>query len=149
MYENITNRWPWAHFHFTVYCSFTKKPSSCEWHFSEMNTLREKFRKLSKQFQSRQLQWNLLQSFPFVWFSCLYPGTNTLLIQNNFAAHPQDTPPIKNVTAVYHPPNCTNMLQPPDFGFIKCFKKLYRKHTLTLRLLMSYIYIWSTHSWCF
>jgi len=21
------------------------------------------------------------------------------------------------------------MLQPPDFGFIKCFKQLYRKHT--------------------
>jgi len=130
MYENITNKWLWAHFHFTVYCSFTKKPSSCEWHFSEMKTLGE-FRKLSKQFQSRQLQWKLQLLSHFVWFSCMYPGRNTWLILNNFAACPQDMPSIKNVkAAVYHPPNCTSALQPPDFGFIKCFKQLYRKHTL-------------------
>jgi len=129
MYENITNKWLWAHFHFTVHLSFTKKPSSREWHCSEMNHTQREVQKTVQTVPSRQLQWNIQPLFPVVWFSCMYPGRNALLILNNFSAHPQDTSSTKNVEAAYHPPNCTSTLQPPDFGFIKCFKQLYRKHT--------------------
>ena len=59
-----------------------------------------------------------------------------MLILDNCVALSQDTPFIRNVKVVYLLSNCTSMLQPPDFGFIKVsvaqethIKKLYAQWT--------------------
>ena len=71
-------------------------------------------------------------------------------------------PPKKNVRTLYHPPYFPDLSPPDYFLFPKLRMKLKGLHfadvaaiqvavtnELTLRRLMSYIYIWSTHSWCF
>jgi hypothetical protein len=47
---------------------------------------------------------------------------------DNCAAHPKDTPFLRNVRVVRYPANCTSALQPIDLGIIHSFKAYYRKH---------------------
>jgi hypothetical protein len=52
---------------------------------------------------------------------------NILLFVDNCAAHPKYTSFLRNVKVIRYPANCTSVLQPLDFGVIKCYKQLYRK----------------------
>jgi hypothetical protein len=50
-----------------------------------------------------------------------------ILFVENCAAHPKDTPFLRNVRVVQYLANCTNTLQPLDLGIIHSFKAYYRK----------------------
>jgi hypothetical protein len=50
-----------------------------------------------------------------------------ILIVENCAAHPKDTPFLRNVRVIRYPANCTSALQPLDLGIIHSFKAYYRK----------------------
>src|SRR5215510_10649556 len=50
-----------------------------------------------------------------------------ILFVDNCAAHPKDTPFLRNVTVVRYPANCTSTLQPRDLGIIHSLKAYYRK----------------------
>jgi hypothetical protein len=54
-------------------------------------------------------------------------GRKIILFADNCAVHSPDTSSLRNVKVVFYPPNCTSIIQPLDFGVIKCFKQLYRK----------------------
>lgn len=58
-----------------------------------------------------------------------------LFIKNSFAHSPKILS-LNHVKVIFYPLNCTSVVQPFDFGIIKCFKQLYRKklmqRTLTL-----------------
>src|SRR5215467_5476255 len=50
-----------------------------------------------------------------------------ILFVDNFAAHPKDTPFLRNVRVVQYLANCTSTLQPLDLGIIHSLKAYYRK----------------------
>src|SRR5215510_12323147 len=50
-----------------------------------------------------------------------------ILFLDNCAAHPKDTPFLRNVRVVRYPANCTSTLQPLDLGIIHSLKAYYRK----------------------
>jgi hypothetical protein len=51
-----------------------------------------------------------------------------ILFVDNCAAHPKDTPFLRNVRVVRYLANCTSTLQPLDLGIIYSLKAYYRKH---------------------
>jgi hypothetical protein len=51
-----------------------------------------------------------------------------VLFVDKCAAHPQDTPCLRNVGVVYYASNCSSVLQPLDLGNVKCFTQLCGKH---------------------
>src|SRR5215510_2258344 len=50
-----------------------------------------------------------------------------ILFVDNCAAHPNDTPFLRNVRVVQYPANCTSTLQPLDLGIIHSLKAYYTK----------------------
>lgn len=52
--------------------------------------------------------------------------TKTLLFVDSPPCHSSDTTSLRNIKAVFFPPNCTSHLQPLDAGIIKCAKQGYR-----------------------
>src|SRR5215467_4181580 len=60
-----------------------------------------------------------------------------ILFVYNCAAHPKDTPFLRNVTVVRYPANCTSTLQPLDLGIIQSLKAYYRK-TLCANIHLPY-----------
>jgi hypothetical protein len=61
-------------------------------------------------------------------FSAL--GRKILLFVDNCATLSPDTSSLRSVKVVFYPTNCTSVVQPHDFGLIKCFKLVYRKQQM-------------------
>jgi hypothetical protein len=57
-------------------------------------------------------------------------NTKILLFMDQCVAHPRDTTALKNIKAIFLPPNCTSHLQPLDTGIIHTFKCQYRKQLI-------------------
>jgi hypothetical protein len=61
-----------------------------------------------------------------------------ILFTDNCAAHSPDSFPLRNVKMIFYPPNCTRIVQPHDFGVIKCFKQVYTKQLVHRAVCLMY-----------
>ena len=132
-------------------------------------------RKLPVEWRSNKKAWMTSQIME-EWLTAFngrmkMQNRHVLLFLDNATCHPHIK--LSNVRLAWFPPNTTSVSQPMDQGIIRNVNPLkpelnsicyllallgahhflhvsrIRVKLLTLRWLMSYIYIWSTHSWCF
>jgi hypothetical protein len=68
-------------------------------------------------------------------------GRNILLFVDSCATHPKDVLFIRNMKVVYYPTNLTSMLQPHDWGTMRCFRELYRMHIVQAGLVLRQAYV--------
>jgi hypothetical protein len=95
--------------------------------FKDVKKLPVKYHANSKAWMTTEIFCSFLHSLDMQMGA---QNRKIILFVDNCAAHPKDTPFLRNVRVVWYPANCTSALQPLTLGIIHSFKAYYTKRLM-------------------